>query len=165
MIISLCVALPEGPHSFCNCCRKTSQPRASLACQDSVDGPATVSETTTRGKVNAYNTTAPGTHATHEIWCVHIDFVTAIIAVLVVKYDSPYVKGLPIKVTVQELNEAGEMETREMLGSYEDAYTAELQELFECLRNGKEIKTTARDAMEELRLYDMMYARWNKDRA
>jgi predicted dehydrogenase len=84
---------------------------------------------------------------------------------VIIKYDSPYVKGLPIKVTVQELNDAGEMETREMLGSYEDAYTAELQELFECLRNGKEIKTTARDAMEELRLYDMIYERWNKDRA
>jgi predicted dehydrogenase len=81
-----------------------------------------------------------------------------------IKYDSPYVKGLPIKVTVQELNEAGEMETREMLGSYEDAYTAELQELYECLRNGREIKTTAEDAMEELRLYDLMYERWNKDR-
>jgi predicted dehydrogenase len=82
-----------------------------------------------------------------------------------IKYDSPYVKGLPIKVTVQELNDAGEMETREMLGSYEDAYTAELQELYECLRNGKEIKTTAEDAMEELRLYSLMYERWNKDGA
>jgi predicted dehydrogenase len=82
-----------------------------------------------------------------------------------IKYDSPYVKGLPIKVTVQELNDAGEMETREILGSYEDAYTAELQELYECLRNGKEIKTTAEDAMEELRLYSLMYERWNKDGA
>jgi len=51
-----------------------------------------------------------------------------------------------------------------MLGSYEDAYTAELQELYECLRNGREIKTTAVDAMEELRLYDLMYERWNKER-
>ena len=90
MIISLCVASPEGSHSFCNCCRKTSQSRASPACQDSVYGPAIASETTTRGKANAYNTTAPGIHATHEICCVHINFVTAIIAVLVVKYDSPY---------------------------------------------------------------------------
>lgn len=52
-----------------------------------------------------------------------------------------------------------------LVESYEDAYTAELQELYECLRNGREIKTTATDAMEELRLYDMMYERWNKDRA
>ena len=65
---------------------------------------------------------------------------------------------------MQELNESGEMETREMLGSYEDAYTAELQELYECLRNGRAIKTTAEDAMQELKLYDLMYERWNKDR-
>lgn len=82
-----------------------------------------------------------------------------------IDYDSPYVKGLPIKVTVQEVNEDGEMQTREMLGSYEDAYTAELQELYECLRNGKEIKTSATDAMEDLRLYDMIYERWNKEQA
>jgi predicted dehydrogenase len=79
---------------------------------------------------------------------------------VMIKYDSPYVKGLPIKVTVQELNEAEEMETREMLGSYEDAYTTELQEMYECFVNGKEIKTSAKDAMEELRLYDMMYRKW-----
>lgn len=80
---------------------------------------------------------------------------------VMIKYDSPYVKGLPIKVTVQEVNEAGEMQTREMLGGYEDAYTAELTELHDCLVNGKEIKTTAADAREDLRIYDMMYRRWN----
>ena len=80
---------------------------------------------------------------------------------VMIKYDSPYVKGLPIKVTVQEMNAAGEMEVREMLGSYEDAYTAELQELYECIVNGKKVKTTARDAMEDLRLYDMMYRKWD----
>ncbi|KAM0714377.1 hypothetical protein Q7P37_010164 [Cladosporium fusiforme] len=84
---------------------------------------------------------------------------------VMIKYDSPYVKGLPIKVTVQEMNGTGEMETREMLGSYEDAYTAELQELWECLRKGKEIKTTLVDAMEDLRLYDMMYQKWNGGKA
>ncbi|KAL1589094.1 hypothetical protein WHR41_02107 [Cladosporium halotolerans] len=83
---------------------------------------------------------------------------------VMIKYDSPYVKGLPIKVTVQEVNAEGEMETREVLGSYEDAYTAELKELYECLRNGKEIKTSAEDAMEDLRLYDLMYERWEKER-
>lgn len=84
---------------------------------------------------------------------------------VMIKYDSPYVKGLPIKVTVQEVNGEGEMETREMLGSYEDAYTAELQELWECLRGGREIKTTVEDAMEDLRLYDLMYQRWIGEKA
>lgn len=82
-----------------------------------------------------------------------------------IKYDSPYVKGLPIKVTVQEVNAAGEFETREMLGSYEDAYTAELQELYACVVDGKRIKTTCQDAIQDLKLYDMMYTRWNIDTA
>lgn len=74
-----------------------------------------------------------------------------------IRYDSPFVKGLPITVTVQEVNGAGEMETKHLLGSYEDAYTAELQELYECIVHGKKAKTSAEDASEDIRLYDMMY--------
>ncbi|SMR59057.1 unnamed protein product [Zymoseptoria tritici ST99CH_1E4] len=81
-----------------------------------------------------------------------------------IMYDSPYVKGLPIKVKVWELNEAGEMQTREMMGSYEDAYTAELRELYQCIVDGKSVKTTVRDAMQDLKLYDMMYQRWHEGR-
>ncbi|KAF2207017.1 hypothetical protein CERZMDRAFT_71902 [Cercospora zeae-maydis SCOH1-5] len=80
-----------------------------------------------------------------------------------IQYDSPFVKGLPIKVVVQEQNSAGEMERREMVGSYEDAYTVELQELYECIVNGKEVKTSAEDAREDLRLYDLMYRKWSAD--
>lgn len=73
------------------------------------------------------------------------------------QYDSPYVKGLPINVKVQELNEHGELQHRSVLSSYEDAYTAELQELYECLVDGKEIKTTAQDALQDIALYEMFY--------
>lgn len=79
-----------------------------------------------------------------------------------IQYDSPYVKGLPIKVRIQELNEAGEFQTREVLSSYEDAYTTELQVMYDCLVNGTEIKTSAKDAMNELKLYDMMYKSYNQ---
>lgn len=74
-----------------------------------------------------------------------------------IQYDSPYVKGLPIKVRVEEVNEYGEKQVREILSSYEDAYTAELTEMHECFVNGRKIKTSAEDAMEDLRLYDAMY--------
>ncbi|KAF4990307.1 hypothetical protein FDECE_14450 [Fusarium decemcellulare] len=77
-----------------------------------------------------------------------------------IKYDSPYVKALPIVVEVEEVNEQGEIQKRTVLSSYEDTYTAELQELYECLVNGKEIKTTVEDAMQDLRIYDMMYKAW-----
>ncbi|KAI9736217.1 MAG: hypothetical protein M1834_001103 [Cirrosporium novae-zelandiae] len=75
-------------------------------------------------------------------------------------YDTPYVKGLPIKVKVDELDKDGQSTTREILTSYEDAYTAELKEMYECLVNGKPIKTTAKDAMQDLKLYDLMYKQW-----
>lgn len=47
-----------------------------------------------------------------------------------------------------------------MLSSYEDAYTAELQQLHECLINGAQIKTTVEDAIKDLQIYDMMYKAW-----
>lgn len=74
-----------------------------------------------------------------------------------IQYDSPYVKGLPIKVRVEEVNEYGEKQVREILSSYEDAYTAELTEMYECFVNGRKIKTSVEDAVEDLRLYDAMY--------
>lgn len=44
-----------------------------------------------------------------------------------------------------------------MLSSYEDCYTAEFQELYESLVNGKPIKTTVEDAKQDLKLFDMIY--------
>nr|POE65663.1 hypothetical protein CFP56_58769 [Quercus suber] len=81
---------------------------------------------------------------------------------VMIRYDSPFVKGLPIKVTVQEVNAHGEMETRELLSSYVDAYTTELEDLHACLVDGKEIKTSAADAVEDLKLVEMMYRCWEK---
>lgn len=74
-----------------------------------------------------------------------------------IKYDTPYIKGLPIRVVVDELNDFGEGSSREILSSYEDAYTVEMREVYECFVGGKAIKTSATDASNELRLYDMMY--------
>jgi predicted dehydrogenase len=82
-----------------------------------------------------------------------------------IKYDTPYVKGLAIKVTVQEVSKAGEVSSRELIASYEDAYTAELQELYESIVKGKPVKTSARDALEDLKLYDLMYQKYNESQA
>lgn len=83
---------------------------------------------------------------------------------VMIKYDSPFVKGLPIKVVVQETNEFGEIETKEIIGNYEDAYTYELKEFYECAVNGKEVKTSVKDAREDLRLYDLMYKKWEEQK-
>ena len=72
-----------------------------------------------------------------------------------IQYDTPYVKGLPIKVKVDELVN-GEAVSREVLTTFEDAYTAEMQEMHACFTEGKEIKTSAEDSMNDLRLWTMM---------
>ncbi|RDL40120.1 Uncharacterized protein BP5553_00099 [Venustampulla echinocandica] len=75
-------------------------------------------------------------------------------------YDTPFVKGLGITVEIDELNEHGEKCHRSIQTSYEDAYTAELRDLHECIAAGKEIKTTVVDAMKDLELFDMMMKKY-----
>jgi hypothetical protein len=72
-----------------------------------------------------------------------------------IQYDTPYVKGLPIIVRVDELVN-GEAVSREILTTFEDAYTAEMKEMHACFTEGKEIKTSAEDSMNDLRLWTMM---------
>ena len=72
-----------------------------------------------------------------------------------IHYDTPFIKGLPIKVKVEELVD-GEAVTREVLTSFEDAYTAEMQEMHACFTEGKEIKTSAEDSLNDLKLWEMM---------
>lgn len=81
-----------------------------------------------------------------------------------IHYDTPYIKGLPIKVKVDEVNEHGEMTTREILSSYEDAYTAELKEMHACLTEGREIKTSAKDATKDLELFKMLFDQYEQQR-
>jgi len=79
-----------------------------------------------------------------------------------IQYDTPYVKGLPIKVRVDELVD-GQAVTREVLTSYEDTYTVEFKEMYECFTEGKEIKTSAEDAMNDLYLWTMMMKKHDED--
>ena len=73
-----------------------------------------------------------------------------------IQYDTPYVKGLAVKVKVDEINEHGEVISKEITSSYEDAYTAELSEMHACFTEGREIKTTAEDALQDSRLFAML---------
>lgn len=75
---------------------------------------------------------------------------------ILIRYDTPFVKGLGITVEVDEMNEFGDRVHRSIQTSYEDAYTAELRELYACFKEGKPIKTTATDAVEDLKLFKMM---------
>ena len=77
-----------------------------------------------------------------------------------VKYDTPYVKGLPITMTIREKTTSlrGEScyQERHVRPTYEDAYTIELREWYECIINGKSVKTTIADARQDLDLFRML---------
>lgn len=73
-----------------------------------------------------------------------------------VKYDTPYVKGLPVTMTVRERVGEGGFQERVVRRTYEDPYTLELREFYECVVNGKEVKTSARDAREDVELFRMI---------
>lgn len=75
---------------------------------------------------------------------------------LKLQYDTPYVKGLPVTVVVEEMTEQGAFQQREVRPTYEDAYTAELKQLHEVITKGGDIKTTIGDAMQDLEIFQMI---------
>lgn len=72
-----------------------------------------------------------------------------------VQYDTPYVKGLPVTVTIREKVGDGFQE-RKIRKTFEDAYTLEFLEFYDCAVNGKVPKTSAADARHEIELYKMI---------
>lgn len=93
-----------------------------------------------------------------------------------VQYDTPYVKGLPVTMTVRE-NVDGAYQERLIRNTYEDPYTLvrtawsvcffvrhslirialqEYRELYALVTEGKPVKTTAEDAVLDLKIFQMI---------
>ncbi|EMD00747.1 hypothetical protein BAUCODRAFT_29104 [Baudoinia panamericana UAMH 10762] len=72
-----------------------------------------------------------------------------------VQYDTPYVKGLPVTMTVRE-NVEGVYNERFVRKTYEDPYTLEMKQLHQLVTEGKAVKTTAEDAANDLRIFQMI---------
>ena len=76
-----------------------------------------------------------------------------------VDYDTPYVKGLPVTMTVREKIEGGEgggFQERTVRKTYEDPYTLEFLEFYHVVMGKKEPKTGARDARGDVDLWRMI---------
>ncbi|SPO26317.1 uncharacterized protein UTRI_03906 [Ustilago trichophora] len=78
--------------------------------------------------------------------------------ILRIDIDTPYVKGLPINVTVKENDQDGHYSEKIIRPTYQDAYTTEFLDLHQALTTGKDLKTTPQDAMEDLDIFDMIMA-------
>jgi hypothetical protein len=72
-----------------------------------------------------------------------------------VQYDTPYIKGLPIIMTVRENVNGGLRETV-VRKTYEDPYTLEMKELYALATEGRPVKTTVEDASQDLMIFQMI---------
>jgi len=70
--------------------------------------------------------------------------------------DTPYIKALPVKITVRENLSTGEFSEREIRSTFKDPYTSEWEALHAALKIGKGLKTTVEDAAEDLEVFGMI---------
>lgn len=73
-----------------------------------------------------------------------------------VQYDTPYVKGLPITMTVCEKDGDGGYRETLVRRTYEDPYTIEFRKFHDFVVNGAVVKTTAQDAVKDLEIFQMI---------
>lgn len=93
------------------------------------------------------------------IFDAHIEIYTQN-KIVRVNYDTPYIKGLPTTVTIQEKvegpNGEASFQERTVRATYEDSYTIELKHWYDCIVTGKRPKTDLADAREDVDLIRML---------
>ncbi len=72
-----------------------------------------------------------------------------------VQYDTPYIKNLPITLTINGTNGDAYQETV-YRPTYKDPYTLEIEYFYDALTKGTRIKTTVEDAKEDLKVFKWM---------
>lgn len=73
-----------------------------------------------------------------------------------VEFDTPYIKGLPVTISIREKIGAGGFQERKVRKTYEDPYSLELLELYDCVISGKTPKSSAEDARKDIELFEMV---------
>ncbi|CAM4218318.1 putative dehydrogenase [Paenibacillus endophyticus] len=72
-----------------------------------------------------------------------------------INYDTPYIRHLPITVTVTETEGDAYKETV-LRPTYTDPYTVELQQFYDAVAHGGTVKTTPEDFEDDLRLFRIL---------
>lgn len=79
-----------------------------------------------------------------------------------VNFDTPYVKGLPITLTIREKvtgrtgSDDSGFQERIIRRTYEDTYTLEFEDFYNTVVNSKTPKTTITDARKDLDIFAMI---------
>jgi predicted dehydrogenase len=80
-----------------------------------------------------------------------------------INYDTPYVKGLPVTMTIRERVDGPQSgkgngyQERTIRRTYEDAFTLEFLAFHECISGGEHPKTSLLDARQDLDIMKMIY--------
>ncbi|KAM0275059.1 hypothetical protein ACHAQH_007620 [Verticillium albo-atrum] len=73
-----------------------------------------------------------------------------------IEYDSPYVKGLPVTMTIRESAGEGGFQERKIRKTYLDPHALQMLELHAFIVGGRKPKTTVADARQDVELYQML---------
>lgn len=72
-----------------------------------------------------------------------------------IQYDTPYIKGLPVTITIKERVGDGFQE-RQIRKTFTDPYTLEMLALHDCAVNKKTPKTSVEDSRKDIELFKMI---------
>lgn len=73
-----------------------------------------------------------------------------------INYDTPYVKGLPVTMTIREKMDGEGYQERNVRKTYEDPFTSEFLAFHQCVMEKSVPKTSALDARADLDLIKMI---------
>ncbi|KAL4984953.1 hypothetical protein BDW68DRAFT_8529 [Aspergillus falconensis] len=79
-----------------------------------------------------------------------------------IHYDLPYARAQPVRIVVERADERGGLMQTETVSTWEEAYQAELKALYAYLVEGKQAKTTARDSLQDIKLFQTIFDQYNK---
>ncbi|KAL3464149.1 hypothetical protein BJX64DRAFT_106842 [Aspergillus heterothallicus] len=79
-----------------------------------------------------------------------------------IHYDLPYARGQPVRVVVETADERGGLMQTETVSTWEEAYQGELKALYAYLVGGKLAKTTARDSLEDIKLFQTIFEQYDR---
>ncbi|PWY87716.1 hypothetical protein BO70DRAFT_201143 [Aspergillus heteromorphus CBS 117.55] len=79
-----------------------------------------------------------------------------------VSYGLPYGTRQPVRVVVETADENGDMKRLETVSGWEESYREELIALHGYLTAGQSVKTTARDAVLDLKLFQTIFEQYDR---
>jgi predicted dehydrogenase len=104
----------------------------------------------------------PGFHVTYESGIINVPEFDAHIEVysldkvVRVQYDTPYVRGLPVTMTVKEKVGDGGFQERKVRKTYQDPYTEEMLAFWECVVEETVPKTSVQDVRGDVEIFGMV---------